>query len=212
MIQDPYNTIAAKLDQHAAGVPKRGDEFSPAFMSYLKLLYTPQEAELVQFLDIPREILPDSFDPSLYRTAASVARLAGKDVISAKEVLDNLVFRNRLLSSNIFANASFGRKAKRLILTVKTFRSALGTWGSLQRAGKIAGKVITEAIENGLLSKGAFSISLYALPYFPVLLNVHQLYEHIEPEDLQAADMYQKFFIKDKYYKNYEGSAKGRPM
>jgi len=206
-----FRKIANNLDKHAAGVPKSNSKISPAFMDYLKLLYTPEEAELVQHLKIPREILPDSFDPEMYMFAGQVARLSGRDVFEVQEILESLVFRNRLLGSNIFSNASMPVKVKRGLLAVKAFQQALGFQGTLKRTKKIVEKIFQEASKNGFHRPGAFSISMYALPYFPVLLNVHQIYEQIEPDDLKAAKMYQEFFIKDGYYKYYEGSECGTP-
>ena len=211
MNDSAYQQIAANLDKHAAGVPKSKGRISPAFMDYLKLLYTPDEAELVQHLRIPREILPDSFDPAMFRTAGHVARMSGRDVFEVRKTLDSLVFRNHLLGSNILANVSMSKKVKRALIAAKTFRNSLGLWGSMKRTGKIAEKIVQEVLENGLFRPGSFLVSMYALPYFPVLLNVHQTYEQTKPEDLQAARMYQDFFVRDGYYKYYEGSKKGTP-
>jgi len=60
---------------------------------------------------------------------------------------------------------------------------------------------------NGLLGMG----NIYSLPFMPMLLN-HQVYSEVKPDDLEAADLYQNFFIKDKYYVPYESSKKGTPV
>ncbi|MBI9075833.1 MAG: 4Fe-4S binding protein, partial [Desulfatibacillum sp.] len=62
--------------------------------------------------------------------------------------------------------------------------------------------------KNGVLAMGNF----YALPPAPMLLNRHVFYPEVKPDDLKAAELYQDFFIKDGFYKYYEGSAKGTPV
>jgi ferredoxin len=49
----------------------------------------------------------------------------------------------------------------------------------------------------------------YMLPPIPSILNNHMFYEETKPDDLQAAELYQTFYIKDGYYKYYESSAMG---
>ena len=61
---------------------------------------------------------------------------------------------------------------------------------------------------NGLVGMGNY----YSLPLMPLLLNHHQFYPEVKPNDLEAAELYQDFFIKDKFYKYYEGSIKGTPI
>ncbi len=61
---------------------------------------------------------------------------------------------------------------------------------------------------NALIGMGNF----YSLPLMPLLLNNHQFYPDVKPDDLEAAELYQDFYIKDKFYKYYEGSKKGTPV
>jgi len=61
---------------------------------------------------------------------------------------------------------------------------------------------------NGLLGMGNF----YSLPLIHFVVNIHQFYPEVKPGDLEAAELYQDFFIKDKFYKYYEGSEKGTPV
>lgn len=69
MAQDtPYLKIAEHFDEGTLGAPKVGGSFSKAFIDYLKLLYTPEEAELVQHLRMMRE----------FTSAADVASAAGR--------------------------------------------------------------------------------------------------------------------------------------
>jgi ferredoxin len=53
---------------------------------------------------------------------------------------------------------------------------------------------------------------IYALPEIPLLVNIHQFRLKTEPEDLEAAKLYQQFFIQDGFYKYYESSEKGTPL
>jgi ferredoxin len=62
--------------------------------------------------------------------------------------------------------------------------------------------------KNGILGMGGF----YTLPPMPILFNRHMFYPDVKPGDLEAADLYQDYFIKDKFYRYYEGSMKGTPI
>jgi len=139
-----YHRIAEKIDSCPQGAPKVGDSFSKAFIDYLKLLYTPREAELVQQLEMPM-----SFKP-----AAEVAQAAGRDEGEVKEVLDGLAARGYIMG--------FG-----------------GT---------------------------------YALPVISSLVNLHNFSEEMGPRDLEAARLYQHFFIREGFYKYYESSEEGTPI
>jgi len=61
--------------------------------------------------------------------------------------------------------------------------------------------------KNGLLGMPGF----YSLPPVPILFNIHMFYPEVKPGDLEAAELYQDYFIKDKFYRYYEGSMKGTP-
>lgn len=139
-----YQRIAEKIDQNPLGAPKVGNGFSPAFLAYLQLLYSPEEAEIVQHLDLPSRPL----------TAGQLAQMSGREEEEVKAVLESL-----------------GRRAAILAL-------------------------------NGN----------YALPWIPVLLNVHHFRPELKPEDQEAARLYQQFFIQEGFYKFYENSARGTPI
>lgn len=62
--------------------------------------------------------------------------------------------------------------------------------------------------KNGILGMPGF----YSLPPMPILFNRHQFYPEIKEEDLEAAELYQEYFVKDKFYRYYEGSMKGTPL
>jgi ferredoxin len=139
-----YLRIAETIDRNPLGAPKSGGAFSPAFLAYLQLLYSPAEARVVQHLQMPSEFM----------SAARAAKLAGGDEAEVKAVLEGLVRRGAIMAIN----------------------------GS------------------------------YALPQIPLLLNSHQFRAELKPEDLEAARLYQQFFIEEGFYKFYESSAQGTPI
>ena len=61
---------------------------------------------------------------------------------------------------------------------------------------------------NGLLGMPGF----YSLPPVPILFNINMFYPEVKDGDLEAADLYQDYYIKDKFYRYYEGSMKGTPV
>jgi len=62
--------------------------------------------------------------------------------------------------------------------------------------------------KNGVLGMPGF----YSLPPMPILFNRHQFYPEVKPGDLEAAELYQDYFIKDKFYRYYEATMKGTPV
>lgn len=145
MSQDaPYVKIAEHFDEGTLGAPKVGVDFSRAFIDYLKLLYKPEEAEVVQHLRMMKR----------FTSAAEVAQATGKEEVEVRRILDGLLARSYIV----------------------------GLQG------------------------------VYALPEIPLLVNIHQFRLKTEPEDLEAARLYQQFFIQDGFYKYYESSEKGTPL
>jgi electron transport complex protein RnfB len=138
-----YVRIAENIDKGFQTAPKVDGDISKAFLAFLKIVYSPQEAELVQHLDM--------YVP---KTAEELATISGKDAEVIKETLHPLTQRAALT----------GSKEK------------------------------------------------YRLPVVPSLLNLHMFYPDIKPEDLEAAKLYQQFFIKEKFYKYYATSGKGTPV
>jgi len=62
--------------------------------------------------------------------------------------------------------------------------------------------------KNGIMGMGGF----YTLPPMPILFNINMFYPEVKSGDLEAAQLYQDYFIKDKFYRYYEGSMKGTPI
>jgi Pyruvate/2-oxoacid:ferredoxin oxidoreductase delta subunit len=141
-----YLRIAENVDKGFQTAPKADGELSEAFIAYLRLVYAPEEAELVQHLEMETFGNP--------QTAQQVADASGQDAAAVDEAL-----------------------------------SALAKKGFLNDT------------ERG-----------YALPIIQNLVNLHMLYPEIKPDDLKAAELYQQFFIKDRFYKFYATSGKGTPV
>ena len=144
MHEQAYRQIAENVDKNFQTAPKAGDDLSQAFIAYLKIVYTPEEAELVQHL----------FMPPVFKTLEELADATEKSVDDVQNILAPLIAKG-------FVNASKGR---------------------------------------------------HCIPPIPRLLNLHMFYPDINPEDLEAARLYQQFFIKEKFYKYYGTSSKGTPV
>jgi ferredoxin len=142
----PHARIAQKIDEQDPHQAPRGPEggIHEAFLRHLELLYTPEEAEIVQHLDLPMS----------FRSTQDVAETSGKPLNVVEEVLTDLHKRNHLMG-----------------------------------AGK-----------------------MYCLPVIPHIVNIQQFYPDVKPGDLEAAQLYQDYFIKGGFYRRYESSDKGTPV
>ena len=87
MQESVYRKLAEKLDMNITGVPKRAGDFSPAFLKYLELLYTPEEAELASFLSV---------DPKRL-TIEEIAKRAGRPVAETEPMLQQMVEKGVVL-------------------------------------------------------------------------------------------------------------------
>jgi len=143
MNDQAYIQIAENIDKGIQTAPKADGNISKAFIAYLKIIYTPEAAELVQHLEMNRS-----------KTAQKVAEDSGQDVEKVREILYPLTQKGALIGS----------------------------------------------------------VEKYRLPVIPNLLNIHMFYPDIKSDDLEAAKLYQQFYIKEKYYKYYATSEKGTPM
>ena len=144
MSDQVYIQIAENIDKGFMTAPKADGELSGAFLAYLKIVYKPAEAEVVQHL----HMLPKT------KTAEEITAAVAGDPQTVLSILDELSQR-----------------------------------GFISRT-----------------SKGG-----YCLPAIPNLVNLHMFYPDLKPDDLEAAKLYQDFFIKEKFYKYYATSEKGTP-
>lgn len=80
MAKSAHVKLAERLDMNIRGVPKKAGKFSPAFMEYLQIIFTPEEAEVASFLSV---------EPHL-RSAEEVAERSGRPLEEIEEVLSRL--------------------------------------------------------------------------------------------------------------------------
>jgi Pyruvate/2-oxoacid:ferredoxin oxidoreductase delta subunit len=80
MAESAYVKLAERLDMNIRGVPKKDGEFSPAFMEYLKIIFTSEEAEVASFLSV---------EPNL-RSPEEVAELSGRPLEEVEKILSGL--------------------------------------------------------------------------------------------------------------------------
>ncbi|MFO8019049.1 MAG: 4Fe-4S binding protein [Promethearchaeia archaeon] len=144
MKSSPYDVIIDKMKEYPNDIPRDEEgNVSEAFKEYIKLFFTPEEAEIAQHL----EIMPLS--------VRKIAERLGKD-----------------------------RKETRRILK------------------DMADKGIIQDI-------GGFSYFITVAH----LLNIGFKYsESLKRLGKKGAELYQKFFIEEKYYKRYESSDKGTSL
>lgn len=142
MSDQVYVRIAENIDKGIQTAPKADGALSKTFIEFLKIVYSPEEAELVQYLHMHQS-----------KTIDELIEASGLDAEKANEIIDSLSKRA----------AVEGRYKKRL-------------------------------------------------PSIPTLLNLHMFYPEIQKDDLEAARLYQQFFIKEHFYKYYATSEKGTPV
>ena len=87
MSETAYLRIVENIDQGPLTAPKAGGKYSEALLQYLKLLYRPEEAELVQHLKMGMK----------FTAAADIARVSGKSENEVKAVLEALAKKGRVL-------------------------------------------------------------------------------------------------------------------
>jgi NAD-dependent dihydropyrimidine dehydrogenase PreA subunit len=73
-----YYQVAKSLEKNPFGVPKKDSNISKAFIDFLKLIYTSEEARIVQYLDVY----------PFFKTAQQVADESDRDIEEIKAVLD----------------------------------------------------------------------------------------------------------------------------
>ncbi|MBW1818417.1 MAG: 4Fe-4S binding protein [Deltaproteobacteria bacterium] len=144
MSNDAHMQIAEAVDRGLQGAPKVDGQISASFIEFIKLIYTPEEAEIVQHLEIFPHV----------KTTAEVAGASGRDIEEVTEILD-------------------GVHAK-----------------------------------YGLMGSG----DTHCLPTVFYILNFHHRYAEVKPGDLEAAEHYQQFFVREKFYQDFETSRKGTPL
>jgi len=112
MEDSPYRRLTKKLQMGTLGVPTKDGDFSPAFQRYLRLLYTPAEAELASFLPV---------DPGR-ATATDVAEKAGRPVGEVEEALNRLVEKGVILG----IGGLYLLPVMQVLLNIHQFREGIG--------------------------------------------------------------------------------------
>ena len=140
---DPYETILEKMKEYPTGIPMKDGKVSEAFEEYIKLLFTPEEAEIAQHL----EIMPLPVN--------EIAKRAGKDEAETKEILDRMT--NTGAIHDIFGYSFF--------------------------------LVMPHLLNTGFKYSNAFN-----------------------KLGRKGADLFQRFFVEEKFYKRYESSDAGTPQ
>ncbi len=88
MKNDPYTKIAENIDKNPLTAPKSGLGFSKAFIEYLELIFTPEEAKIIQYLKMPFNLL----------TVNQIAGISGFDIKYVKTVLAEVRRKGGLLN------------------------------------------------------------------------------------------------------------------
>lgn len=201
----PYVRIAKRIEEHACGAPKsrNGEGFSHAFIEYLKMLYTPEEAELVKYLRVPSDVNGPSTFMDDYVSAAHVAALTGRERKVVKETFRNLYKRGHI-AGLVPGDREYMRRES------KALSKRLGPRGLFAMTIDMIGVFLKELRRFGpVVALDFFMGGYYALPPLPQMFNVYQYNLEKNEEALRAAELYQQFFIDDGYYKYYESSVGG---
>ena len=142
-MKDLYDKIIENMKEYPNGIPMKDGKVSPAFREFVELLFTPEEAEIVQYLTVKPQSLA-----AIYKNAKN----DGKSKEEVRQILDELA-------------------------------------------------------DNGLIHDiGGYSHYL-AMPH---LMNMgFKLPKARERLGIKAAELYQQFFIEEKFYKRYESSDAG---
>jgi len=142
-IKDPYEKILQNMREYPNDIPISNGKISEAFREFIKLLFTPEEAEIVQYLTIRPQ------------SVRRISNKIGKDREDIKQILSKMA-------------------------------------------------------EDGIIQDvGGYSYFL-AMAH---LLNMGFKYSKtFERMGKKGAELYQQFFIKEKFYKRYEASDMGTPI
>jgi ferredoxin len=141
--EDPYEVILQKMRNYPSDIPISEGKQSEAFREYIKLLFTPEEAEIAQHL----ETRPLS--------AGTIANRIGKNLMETRKILEDMTDKG--IIQDIGGYSYFIAMAHLLNIGFKYSKS-------LKRLGK------------------------------------------------KGAELYQQFFIKEKFYKRYESSDAGTSL
>ncbi len=141
---DPYEVIISKMREYPNDIPINKDgNISDAFREYIKLMFTPEEAEIAQHLEVK---------PLRLKV---IAERIGKDTKETKQIMDEMAFKG--IIQDIGGYSYF-------LTVAHLFNIGFKYSKALERLGK------------------------------------------------KGAELYQQFFIEEKFYKRYESSDKGTSL
>jgi len=147
-----------------------------------------------------------------FTSAGRLAELSGKSVDDVKSLLDPLVRKGALTGNSAMINGSFGDATRGTMRALRVLYRNSGLSGVLKVIRDTVRQNVRDIVKYGRRGAGGVTnIPMYALPIYASLLNVHQFYPETSDEDIRASELYREYFIKDGYYKYYEGSEKGTP-
>jgi len=119
-MDNPYEVIIEKMREYPPGVPMRDGEVSPAFREYIELLFTPEEAEIAQHLEIrplPVEEIAKRIGKSEEETKVIMDRFTEEGLIHDVFGYSLFLLMPHLLNTgfkNSNANKRIGRKGAEL--------------------------------------------------------------------------------------------------
>ncbi|MHA1300826.1 MAG: ATP-binding protein [Candidatus Helarchaeota archaeon] len=141
--ENPYDKILQNMREYPNDIPIVEGKISEAFKEYIKLMFTPEEAEVAQHL----EVRPLS--------ARAISKRLGKSTKETKRILK-------------------------------------------------------EMADNGIIQDiGGYSFFLTVAHLFNVGFKYSKAYKRLGKK---GAELYQQFFIEEKYYKRYESSDTGTSL
>jgi Pyruvate/2-oxoacid:ferredoxin oxidoreductase delta subunit len=215
MNESPYVAIAANINKMAWRAPrsKSGNGFSQAFLEYLQLLYTPEEAAVARYLNVIPDIFSITINPAILMTATQLAKVSGQPLQEVNHALKQMSDKNVAVDMRKIA------KASSITWPIRTMEMLWKVYKGegIKETTRVLKSFFTSSRENakkyGIKSGMEFiSMKLYAFPQISLLKNIQNFHDRISPEVLKGAELYKQFFIEDKYYKFYETGAKGTPL
>lgn len=215
MNESPYIEIATNIGKTALRVPmsKSGDGISEAFLEYLQLLYTPEEAEIAKHLKVAKDFAWVTFNPSLLMTPVQIARISGKPLKEVNRILGQMSKKSYVLDIRKALMASVLTWPVKLVGALLKIQQAEGLKSAFGLAKDFMKNVLANAHEYGLKSGWEFlSLKLYGFPQIPYLINIQSVFPEVGPHDLRGAELYQQFFVDEKYSRYYESSDEGTAL
>jgi Pyruvate/2-oxoacid:ferredoxin oxidoreductase delta subunit len=214
MNESPYIEIATKLDKMAFTAPRSpsGEGFSEAFLDYLKVIYTPEQAMIAQHLNVPIDMANTTFNAEVFMTPTQLAEVSGRPIWEVNRVLKQMSEKKTVLDIRKVIMASPITWPVRTINVLRIIYKGKGEGlNEVLRILKTFIPVVLEnAIKYGLKSGYEFlSMKLYALPHIPLMININNYDFKIHPGESKAFELYKKFFVDEKWSRFYQSSAKG---